>query len=146
MTTNIFVLIHLGFLALAGIGILLADHSALQWMQGGIDATHRKKVFRLHWIVTVGLSGLILSGLYLFWPLRDYLLFQPLFWLKMFSVATLLINSFFVEWLMHVAVERSYSSLTFRERLPLFISGGISTFCWFGTVAVAILLFRWPFL
>jgi hypothetical protein len=144
--TNVFVAIHLGFLAIAVIGILLADHSAFQWMRGTVDAAHRKTVFALHSVVTVGLTGLILSGLYLFWPLRDYLLMQPLFWLKMFFVATLLINSFFVEQFMHVATERPYSSLTPREKLPLFISGGISTFCWLGAITVAILIFRWPFL
>jgi hypothetical protein len=71
---------------------------------------------------------------------------QPLFWLKMFFVVTLLVNSFFVEQFMHTATERSYSSLAIREKLPLFISGGISTFCWLGAITVAILIFRWPFL
>jgi hypothetical protein len=137
--------IHFAFLATALLGILLADSSAFAWMRGNVDTVHRKTVFRLHWIVTVGLSGLILSGLYLFWPLREYLVMQPLFWLKMFFVVTLLVNSFFVERLMQVATERPYSSLTAEERLPLYISGAISTLCWLGAITVAILLFKWPF-
>lgn len=134
-------LIHLSSLALAALGILLADHSAFEWMRGKIDAIQRKKVFALHWVVTVGLSGLILSGLYLFWPLRDYLLTEPLFWLKMFFVAALLINSFFVEQLMHVATRRPYRALSTREKAPLFISGAVSTLSWVGAVVTALLLF-----
>jgi len=133
--------IHIASLALAAVGIVVADHSALNWMLGRVDRAHRAAVFSAHWFVSIGLAGLVLSGLALFWPMRQYLLGEPLFWLKMFFVGCLLINSFFVEMLMHRAVKYPFRELPFSQKVPLFISGGVSTLCWLGAGFTALALF-----
>lgn len=134
--------IHVGSLCIAIFGIFLADKSAFAWLRGVRETLNERDIFVAHWIVTTGLCGLILSGLYLFWPLRAYLVGQPLFWLKMSFVLALVINSFFIDNLMHRAVQRSYASLSPRERRPLLISGAVSTICWIGAVAAALFLFQ----
>src|SRR5581483_1424498 len=123
-------LIHLGFLAMAVVGIALADSSAMGWMRGRLETLEQKHIYRTHWIVTIGLCGLVYTGLYLFWPMRDYLLLQPYFLVKMAFVFALLVNSFFIESFMHIARLSPYSQLTPRQKAPLMLSGAVSTLCW----------------
>ena len=132
---------HIGFLCLAGLGIVVADHAAFQWLTHKRDVVGKRELFVSHWIVSVGLTGLVLSGLYLFWPMRDYLLSQPLFWLKMAFVAALIVNSFFIEYLMHTASNTPWRRLSFGERVPFIVSGAVSTLSWVGAFLVAITLF-----
>lgn len=132
---------HLGFLGLAGLGILAADHAAFQWLTHKRDVVGKRELFVSHWVVSLGLAGLVLSGLYLFWPMRDYLLNQPLFWIKMAFVAALIINSFFIEYLMHTASHTPWRELSMGERLPFIVSGGVSTLSWLGAFGAALLLF-----
>jgi hypothetical protein len=133
--------IHIASLCLAGIGIFFADKAAFAWLMGKRETVEHKAVLVAHWIVTTGLVCLILTGLYMFWPLRDYLVGQPLFWLKMLFVAALVINSFFIEHLMDAAVRQSFKSLSWRQKLPLVVSGGVSTLSWLGAGIVALILF-----
>ncbi len=142
---DLFLFLHLTFLAIAVIGISIADSSAMQWMRGTIDVVSRRALFNAHWIVTVGLGGLVLTGLYLFWPMREYLLSQPFFWIKMGFVIALIINSFFIEILMHSARSYTFASLSISKKIPLFVSGAISTGSWLGALTTAWLLFGWPF-
>lgn len=142
---DILLLFHLAFLVVAVVGIVVADASAMNWMRGTIDTVSRRALFNAHWVVTAGLSGLTLTGLYMFWPMREFLLRQPYFLLKMAFVAALLVNSFFIEALMHTAKEYSFSSLSPSKKWALFISGTISTFSWAGAAFTAWILFGWPF-
>lgn len=140
MITTLFP-IHILFLCIAGIGILMADSSAFSWLRGKREVIGRETLFISHWVVTAGLVGLILTGLLMFWPLRGYLLSEPLFWLKMIFVAALVINSFFIEYLMHTAAHRSFKSLSHAQKVPFIISGGISTLSWVGAGITALMLF-----
>jgi len=133
--------IHILFLCVAGLGILMADSSAFAWLRGKREVIGRETLFVSHWVVTAGLVGLILTGLVMFWPMREYLLSQPLFWLKMAFVAALVINSFFIEYLMHTAAHRSFASLSHAQKVPFIVSGGISTLSWLGAGITALLLF-----
>jgi len=137
--------VHLGFLALAVVGMLLADRLALSWMRGKREVLEEDELERAHWIVTIALSGLVYSGLYLFWPLRDYLLNQPVFWLKMVFILALLINSFFIEALMPHTTRSSHADLEPAQRQKLMLSGAVSFISWVGTVSAAIYIFGWPF-
>jgi hypothetical protein len=138
---TLFFYIHIGFLCVAGVGILMADHAAFQWLTHKRDVVGKRELFVSHWVVSIGLTGLVLSGLYLFWPMRDYLLVQPLFWLKMAFVAALIINSFFIEYLMHMASHTPWRQLAISERVPFIVSGGISTLSWLGALLVALYTF-----
>lgn len=134
-------LVHIGSLCLAGLGIVVADHAAFQWLTHKRDVVTKRELTFSHWTVATGLSGLVLSGLFLFWPMRDYLLTQPLFWLKMAFVAALIVNSFFIEYLMHTASHTPWRKLSFGERAPFILSGAISTLSWLGAFLVAITIF-----
>lgn len=133
--------LHIAFLCVAGVGILIADHAAFEWLTHKRDVVGKRELYVSHWAVSAGLAGLVLSGLYLFWPLRGYLLTQPLFWLKMALVAVLIVNSFFIEYLMHTATHTAWRHLSMRERLPYIVSGGISTLSWLGALVAALFLF-----
>lgn len=133
--------LHIAFLCVAGLGILIADHAAFQWLTHKRDVVGRRELFLSHWVVSVGLAGLILSGLYLFWPMRDFLLGSPLFWLKIAFVAALTINSFVIDYLMHTASHTPWRHLSFGQRVPFIVSGAVSTLSWLGAFGVALLLF-----
>lgn len=137
---HIYLLLHLGFLAVAGVGIMLADRLAFSWMRGRTDTVHPKQLLRLHWIVTIALAGLLITGLLMFWPMRVFLMSEPQFWLKMSLVGVLLINSFFIEIFMHTSTTHPFRSLTFAQKAPLFVSGGVSVACWLGAATLAFFL------
>ncbi len=141
MLHDFYVLIHFGCLCLAAIGILLADHMAFEWVRGVHERVGLKKMLALHLVVTLALAGLVGSGLLLFWPERVYFMGQPLFWLKMGFVFVLLINSFFIEYLMHHAVRGPYRHLPQKKKTALMISGAVSTTCWLGAGLTALVLF-----
>lgn len=142
---NWLVYLHLLFLAVAVAGIILADRSGLAWMRGKTEIVSKRALFTAHWIVTTGLLGLVYTGLFLFWPMRAYLLTQPLFLLKLALVGALLINAMVIDWLMHVAAHRPYASLSNRQKMPLIISGAVSGLGWLGIVLAAWFQFGWLF-
>lgn len=137
---NILWYVHIASLCLAGAGMLIADKSALAWLRGRAATVSPAALLRLHWIVTIGLCGLVATGLLMFWPLREYLMGEPQFWIKMAFVVALIINSFFIEAFMHKATTYPFASLTPTQKIPLFISGGISVFCWLGAGTLAFFL------
>jgi cation transport ATPase len=133
--------LHLASLALAGGGMLYADTLAMSWMRGKKDTLWRTHLLRAHYTMTAALALLIATGIYLFWPMHTYLLRQPLFYIKMAFVVTLVINGFVIDRIMHVATYKSFRSLAQLEKLPLFVSGAVSVVCWVGAGTVALLLF-----
>jgi hypothetical protein len=138
---QIYFALHLASLAFAGIGVLYADHAAFDWLRGKIRVMTHRTLAITHWTVTLGLVGLVSTGLLLFWPEREYLLGQPLFIIKMCFVLALILNSFIIETLMHLAARFPYAALTARQKIPLFISGAVSGACWLGAGIAALILF-----
>ncbi len=139
--TSFLFCVHLGALALAALGVLYADHLGFQWLLGKRERLDKKELLREHYIVAAALITLILSGTYMFWPMREYLLHQPLFLLKMAFVLALIINSFVIGTIMNVTTERSFASLTLKEKVPFLLSGAVSTGSWVGAGILALLLF-----
>jgi hypothetical protein len=132
--------LHIGSLVFAVTGILLADHSAFNWISGRNPTLDRAKLLKYHYWVLSGLSLMIITGLTLFWPERDYLLQNPAFYVKMFFVVSIILNSFFIGKLMNTAVVKTYAELGFRERLPLMVSGAVSAVGWLGAFVSAFFL------
>jgi len=120
--------------------ILYTDHLGARWILKGDITLPARKLKLLHRTVLVGLTLMIGSGLTLFSTVSGYLLTVPVFYIKMFFVATLVINSFFIGSLMHIAVEKTFSEVEKRERLLLALSGGASTLSWIGVVLAALQL------
>ncbi len=132
---------HIVFLILSIYGIVTADHAAFDWMRGKLQTMDKQKVMRSHWIVSIGLVGLVCTGLALFWPSRDFLMTNPAFWIKMCFVMALLVNSFVIESLSHLALVKPFSALTTKKKRALLLSGAVSTISWIGAAAAALFLF-----
>jgi len=121
--------------------VIFSDKVGFSWIRGKKETLEHKTVQRLHVLTWIGLIALIITGVILFWPFKNYLLHQPLFIIKMLFVLALVINAFLIGRLMNVALERPFQSLTFSEIAPLMLSGAISIFSWFGALIVALVLF-----
>jgi hypothetical protein len=128
-------------LGVAACGVLVADKIGFSWIRGKTRTLSHKTLHILHETLSYALAALILSGLYLFWPERAYLLGQNLFLLKMFFVAALVINSVVIDRLMLVATKVPFTAISGKGKVVLFISGAISFACWAGAVIAAVLLF-----
>ena len=135
------VTLHLIVLSITVIGVLLADHMGFQWIRGAKLTLDAKKLRLYHHWVGVGLTSMIITGFFLFWPKKDFLLTHPQFIVKMMFVAFLVINAFAISELLRVATVRTFASMTLREKIPLFVSGGISTVCWLGAIIGGFFLF-----
>jgi len=132
----------LHFLALAFVAwnVFHADHLGFNWIRGKVamlDTTTVKKYHNRTWI---GLILMILTGFVLFWPTREYLFTRPQFFIKMGFVVALFINSFVIGLLSKTSTTKTYASLTFSQKLPLIISGGVSTISWLGATVMALFL------
>lgn len=138
---NIALWVHLGSLALAALGIFYADTLAVKWVSGKSEVLDIRHLNKAHHSVSVALILMILSGIYMFWPARYYLINDPLFLLKMLFVLVLILNSFVIGEFLHLTTRSSFRSLSHRERAPLFISGAISITCWVGAGVTALVLF-----
>lgn len=133
--------VHLMALCVAVCGMLLADSIGLSWFRSAIHTLPVKRVHMLHEVMSGALAFLIASGLMLFWPERDYLVTQPLFFLKMAFIGVLIINSFVIDSLMHHATRTSYRSLPLGTKRALIVSGAVSSICWAGAALAALALF-----
>jgi len=132
--------LHILSLAITVPGIAYADHQGFLWLRGTLETLNKNTVRRAHRWVGVGLGMLIGSGFFLFWPMREYLLATPAFYIKMAFVITLLCNSFVIERLMTIATTRPFASLSLPEKTPLYASGALSTLCWLGAFSAAFFL------
>ena len=133
--------LHIFFLAISVVGIFFADSYGLAWFKGKIPILDMVKIKKYHDFVFAGLGALILTGFILFWPMREFLLNNTLFYIKMFFILALVVNGFFIGKLMVVATTRTYESLTNEEKFPLFVSGAVSTIGWISATVIAIVLF-----
>jgi uncharacterized membrane protein len=133
--------IHIGATIFSLGMIALADKEAFAWMRGTKPMLGRRRMRLYHALMWAGLVALITSGILLFLPMGTYLLSQSLFIIKLFFVAILVVNAILIGRLMHIALTRSYASLTWQEKAPLFTSGAVSVFSWTGALAIALYLF-----
>lgn len=133
----IFLPLHIGVLLFIVWNIFLADKIAFAWFKGKIQTVDAVKIKKFHNNIFNGLIGMVITGLVLFWPLRDVLLVSPAFRIKMLFVVVLFINSFFVGKFMSVSSEKKYSELSLKEKLPLVIIGTVSTIAWISAILTA---------
>ena len=138
---NIVLPLHFTSLLFVAWNVLNADHMGFNWIRGKVDKLDEKKVRTYHYGTWIGLGLMITTGLFLFWPSRDYLLTRPQFFVKMGFVVALIINGFIIGRLQKTAITKTYVSLSTKEKLPLFISGASSTLCWLGAATFAYFLF-----
>jgi len=133
--------VHIISLIFSGCVIVSADHDALLWLRGKKETLNPSRVELFHILTWIGLTALIITGFFLFYPARNFLIKSPIFILKMIFVAILVGNGFVIGSLSHVAKTRSFSSLQKGERVALFISGALSTVSWIGATITAFFIF-----
>lgn len=134
------VLIHIIVLCITALGILLSDSLAFAWMRGSTPVLDKQRIRRLHRWVGFGLTGMIVSGAFLFLEQPSDLFAHTGFYVKIVFVVALVLNSFAINYVSRIATKRSFASLTTGERLPLIVSGAISTFSWLGAFFAAFTL------
>lgn len=132
--------IHLGALLCAAVVVAIADHEALSWLRGKKETLSLKRLRILHAAVWVALIVLIASGAAMAWGMLTYLTGTAAFWIKMFFVLVLVVNSFFIGACMNVAAEKPFVALSKNERVPLFVSGAASAIGWVGAFVSALFM------
>lgn len=138
MNTNDIVLpLHLLVLLFTAWNILQADHLGFKWITGKVNVLNESDVRKYHVRVWAGLIGMILTGFIMFWPMHEYLLTRWQFLVKASFVLALVANGFAIGNIQKVATKKWYKELTLREKIPLFISGAVSTIGWAGAAIMA---------
>ncbi len=126
--------IHITILGFTLWNVLKADHLGFNWILGKVKILEVGEVKKYHYRIIIGLGLMILSGVLMFWPMREFLLSRPQFYVKMIFVITLVINSIAISYVQKTACSKTFKSLSLSEKLPLFISGGLSTVAWLGAI------------
>jgi len=132
--------LHVPVLLVTLVLILWSDSLAVAWMKGKKEVIPGRLLHRLHYGVLIGLAGMVLTGTALAYDRIDFLLQDNTFYVKMMFVAALVVNSFFIGAYSKVALSRRYADLSFPERIPLFVTGGVSVIGWVGAIACGLLL------
>ena len=130
--------IHVGILLATLTCVAWADIYASMWLHGTKTILNNVILTRLHIAVTIGLIGMLITGVLLFWPLQEYLVSQSnAFFAKMFFVFALVVNSFVIEKYMAIATTQSFKEVPIRQKVVLFVSGGASSLSWIGAIIAA---------
>jgi hypothetical protein len=132
--------LHFAALAFAAWNVFNADHMGFNWIRGKTPMLDEKVVRKYHIGTYIALLLVLVTGTLLFWPIKEYLLTRPPFIIKMTFVLVLIINSFAIGKFSKVATSKTYASLSSREKLPLLITGGLSTIGWLGAATAAFFL------
>lgn len=135
------VVVHLAILILTGLAIVYSDHLGWQYFRGTKQTLNSVVVRRLHYTVWAGLLGMILTGVTMVSPGFSYYAAQSYFWVKMGFVALLVLNSVAITFLIGIATRVPYASLTLGQKVPLIVSGGLSTLGWVGALLTALIYF-----
>jgi hypothetical protein len=124
------VTIHLTIVIVTGLIVLYSDEQALAWILGKKIVLNPVRITLLHRSVSAGLALLLITGGLLYIQAVPAYLSDPTFVIKMTAIAALILNTYFIEKFSHVATSRTFRSLSIAEKLPLFISGGVSAAGW----------------
>ncbi len=128
--------IHVAILICTMVGILYADHLAVQYVRGVRPYINASVAKRLHYGVWVGLMGMILTGFFLVQPLWEYYAGEASFYIKMGFVLALIFNSWVIGTLAPLAATKQFQELTSEEKKMLILSGSISGISWVGAAVL----------
>lgn len=132
--------IHLAAFLVAAVGVILSDAQAAWWLYKGTIRLSKRRLEWLHYLVGVVLTTSIVSGALMAWPVWEFLITELSFQLKLGFVFALVVNSIFIGRHVAVASQYSFRELAVRERVPLIVSGVVSTTAWIGAVTAALFL------
>ncbi len=132
--------LHLGIVIVTGLLVLYSDEQALAWVLGKKAQLDGKRIAFLHTIISVGLGALLITGGLLYLRAVPAYLSDTTFIVKLVAIAALILNTYVIERFSHVAISRPFAAVSHRERIPLFISGGISVAGWATAIVCGLLL------
>lgn len=119
-----------------------ADKEALSWVLGKKAVLNAHRLHYFHLLTWFGLGALIVTGTFLSYPMLGYLLSQKLFIMKLLFVVILLLNALLIGRLMEIPTTRAFASVSWKERMPLLLSGATSGISWFGALVLALTVFK----
>jgi hypothetical protein len=128
--------IHVCTLALTALCILYADHLGFQYFRGTREKLDAVVTKRLHHLVWAGLLGMIGSGVFLVVPLWEYLAYEPVFYVKMGFVLTLMFNAWIIGQVSHVASTHAFKDLPKAQQTLFLASGALSGMGWVGAAII----------
>jgi hypothetical protein len=128
--------LHVTILLATVVAILWSDHMGLAYMRGTTQTLNPIAVRRLHYAVWAGLIGMIITGIIMVAPAWGFFATDPVFWTKMFFVGVLVLNSFFIHSVMHVATTTPFAQLTNGQKTKLVASGAASAIGWLGAIII----------
>jgi uncharacterized membrane protein len=128
--------IHLTALALTAIVILYSDHMGFAYFRGKRLTLPLAFVTWSHRLVWAGLITMILSGFFMVLPAWEYYLEDPVFFVKMGFVLTLVVNAFFIGKLSLLTTERAFAELPLDIKKTLLVSGALSGIGWIGAAII----------
>lgn len=117
--------------------VVVADTHGLLWIFGKLETLPRKRMELLHTATWIGLVTIMLAGGSMFLGYSEYLLSLPAFRVKLFFIAALLVNAFFIGKHLTVATSSPFASLSKKQRLTLLTSGAVSSASWIGAFTSA---------
>lgn len=117
-----------------------ADRLGLLWLEGRKEKLEGSVIRKYHRHMWIGVCLMLLTGFLNFYPMREYLLARPQFYIKMSFVLVLIINGFAIGHLQKKAITHSFKELSTQEKIPLFISAGASLVGWLGAITMAFFL------
>lgn len=132
--------LHITAVILTGLLVLYADEQALMWMLGRQQVLAADRIKFLHNAIAIGLGLLIVTGALMYAQAAASYLSSPTFVVKMVAVGALILNAGAITTLSSIATTRSFTSLSLRERMPLFISGAVSATGWITAIVCGLLL------
>lgn len=131
---------HIGAFVWSVCGIVAADSQGARWLLGWRDTLNARYLHFWHRWVWVGIAVSVASGFYMFWPVREYLITQPTFLLKVSLVLVLCLNALFIGKHMLVAATQPFATLAWPQKRALLASGAVSTLCWMSVATLGFLL------
>ncbi|MBU0750326.1 hypothetical protein KKH15_02300 [Patescibacteria group bacterium] len=133
------VLLHVFLIIITGVTVLYSDEQGLEWFVGKQKTLKKKAVEMLHIVVSLGLSGIILTGGLMLIQAPGYLQ-DPTFITKMVFVGALVINGLLIGSLTELATTQTFAELKHSHKVRLLLSGAVSVIGWIGAISCGILL------
>lgn len=131
--------LHLFTLLVTTIVIIYSDHEGFAYFRGKKQTLSLQFLEWSHTLVWAGLLGMIATGILLTIPSWTYRLQEPVFYVKMGFVATLVVNAFAIGKLSKVAAIKPFASLATDEKRTLLLSGVLSATGWIGAATIGML-------
>jgi hypothetical protein len=134
-------LFHISFVILSLLVVIYSDHQGFLWFIGKKQLADKAKTELGHKLALWGFLMICITGFILSWPMREFLLENNVFLVKMFFVVALGINGLAIGKLSKIAIEKPFVSISKKDKTILFFSGAVSTLSWLSAGVLAFFIF-----